>query len=221
MTLFPPALQAIEDDILLAVNGLHSPFFDQFMWFVSDKLIWLPFYLGLFYFIAKSVGWKHAVIALVGIALVVILSDQLAVRTLRIWFPRMRPAFPDNPIAPLVHIVNDYRSGKNGFPSAHAFNVFGLATYVTLLLRYKWLSISLFLWAILICYSRRYLGVHYLGDLLFGAVVGSLFAWGAFALHKHYFKLKRPKKLPTTFWFLGGTIASFVLVLLCSFVYLN
>lgn len=217
---FISQIQTIEDTILLAVNGLHSPFFDQFMWFVSNKFIWLPFYLALFCFIAKSVGWKNAFIALVAITFIIALSDQLAVRALRIWFPRMRPSFPANPISPLVHIVNDYRSGKNGFPSAHAFNVFGLSTYVTLLLRRLSLSFFLFAWAIFVCYSRMYLGVHYLGDLLFGAAVGSLFSWFAYVVHSSCFQIKL-RKTKTDVWLPAlGAFASFFLILLCSFVYL-
>ena len=34
-----------------------------------------------------------------------------------------------------------------------------------------------FSWAVVNCYSRIYLGVHYTGDIIVGALVGSIIAW--------------------------------------------
>ena len=83
--------------------------------------------------------------------------------------------------------------GAYGFVSSHAANVFSLAMFLTLRYR-KSLTHSLrlnhnatpshpsrhlfpiliFLWATLVGYSRPYLGKHYPGDVLGGAILGIL-----------------------------------------------
>lgn len=74
-----------------------------------------------------------------------------------------------------VHTVNGYNGGKFGFVSSHAANSFAIALFVGLLLnrrRSKWTITVLLLWALTVSYSRIYLGVHYPGDILGGAVLG-------------------------------------------------
>lgn len=88
-----------------------------------------------------------------------------------------RPANPENPIVDLVHIVNGYRGGSYGFPSCHAANSFGLAMYVIFLFRKRWLSVFIITWAVLNCYTRIYLGVHYPGDLIVGGIIGGFGGW--------------------------------------------
>lgn len=90
---------------------------------------------------------------------------------------RLRPANLENPIVDMVYIVNGYRGGSYGFPSCHAANSFGLAMYVIFLCRKRWLSFFIVAWAILNCYTRIYLGVHYPGDLIVGAIIGGFGGW--------------------------------------------
>lgn len=54
----------------------------------------------------------------------------------------------------------------------HASNSFGLAFFLVFLFRKRWLSLFILLWATLNCYTRIYLGVHYPGDLIVGAIIG-------------------------------------------------
>ena len=41
----------------------------------------------------------------------------------------------------------------------------------------------LFLWAAFVSYTRIYLGVHYPGDIIVGALIGVLFGWLVFKLY--------------------------------------
>ena len=84
----------------------------------------------------------------------------------------------------LLSYVNDYRGGAYGFPSNHASNGFAAATFLALLLRNRWVTLSAFLWAIGSCYSRMYMGVHYPTDILCGALLGSLFAIVIYLIYK-------------------------------------
>lgn len=69
-----------------------------------------------------------------------------------------------------------------GFVSAHAANAFSFAVFSSLLFRNRIYSLFIFPWALLIAYTRIYLGVHYPGDILGGALLGGLVGWGIYQL---------------------------------------
>lgn len=66
------------------------------------------------------------------------------------------------------------------FPSRHAMFFFALATAVYLYNK-KW-GIIFFVAAILMTVSRVIAGVHYPSDIVAGAIIGALAAWGTFAI---------------------------------------
>ncbi|HRH39403.1 MAG TPA: phosphatase PAP2 family protein, partial [Flavobacteriales bacterium] len=63
-----------------------------------------------------------------------------------------------------------------GFVSSHASNHFAIAVFMTGVLKGspRWATPALLAWAVLIAYSRVYLGVHYPGDVLVGGLYGAL-----------------------------------------------
>ena len=110
-----------------------------------------------------------------GIALCILLSDQISSSLLKPLVARLRPIH--NPeIADMIHIVNGYRGGLYGFVSSHAANAATFVTFTALIFRNNIYTILLSLWAFLTAYSRVYLGVHYVGDVLGGALIGILVA---------------------------------------------
>ena len=113
-------------------------------------------------YIIGQAGAKRAV----AIALTITFADQMGATVIRPLVCRPRPANLENPISEFVQIVNGYRGGRYGFPSCHAANTFGLAFFLFYLFRNRSLNWFIMLWALLTCYSRSYLGVHYPGDLL-------------------------------------------------------
>ena len=168
-------LQTLGDwdtSIFLAINGLHSPYWDNFMEMYSGRMIWLPLYLSILYVMFRNFSWRVNVVCLVVVALLITVDDQLSGSLLRASVGRLRPANLDNPISPLVHIVDGYRGGRYGFPSAHAANTWGLTFFMLYVFRRHILSFTLMVWAFVTCWSRMYLGVHYFGDILAGTVLG-------------------------------------------------
>lgn len=138
----------------------------------TGKFIWIPMYISILYVLLRNYDWKTVLFCLIAIALTITFADQICASVIRPIVERPRPSNPASPIADLVYIVNDRRGGGYGFPSCHASNSFGLAFFLILLFRKQWLSLFICCWAIVNCYTRIYLGLHYPGDLIVGMFVG-------------------------------------------------
>lgn len=161
-----------DTSITLLINSLHCGYLDNFMMMYSGRFIWIPLYLSLFIVMLRNFPLKVNIVCLVAIVLLVTLCDQVSSTLLRPYLARMRPANLLNPISDMVHVVDNYRGGRYGFPSSHAANCWGAAIFVFYIFRRKVISIVFALWAFVMCWSRIYLGVHYVGDILFGTFVG-------------------------------------------------
>lgn len=164
------------------INGHYNPFLDQFMWLYSGKVIWIPLaFVALLVFSVKA-NWKESLLTIVFFALLCALCDQTASSIIRPLFERFRPThYPG--IENLVHIINNYRGGKYGFISAHATNGFGIATFTALLFRNRIYTFVIYLWVIITAYSRVYLGVHFVGDVLGGMFIGIFYGWLIYTLY--------------------------------------
>lgn len=173
-------LNSLDTTIFLFINGLHNPFLDKFMFVFSSKWVWVPMYAMLLFILFRTFGLKKTLVYVGALGMALLLADQMCATVIRPLVERMRPSNPDNPLSQFVHIVNDYRGGRYGFPSCHASNSFALAGFIALLMRRHYVSSLLLVWAVLNSYSRVYLGVHYPGDLFVGACLGLLFAFICF-----------------------------------------
>jgi undecaprenyl-diphosphatase len=147
---------------------------DQFMILISGTFIWIPFYGMLLFFLVKKFRYNTVWIVL-AVTLTIVLCDQLASGLAKPLVQRLRPCHEPS-VLPLLRMVTDC-GGEYGFFSSHASNTFGLACFMWLIFGqtkpWRWL----FAWAILVSYSRIYLGKHYPLDILAGALCGMTVAY--------------------------------------------
>ncbi len=172
----------LDQKLFLFLNSLNSPFWDQIMHAISGKLIWAPLYLAILIYMGVRYKRKFLIIILF-IILAVTLADQISVQLFKNTFQRLRPCH-EPALQGMIHLFNGECGGKYGFVSSHAANSFNIALLTLLFIRKRWYTISIIFWALIIGYSRVYLGVHYPGDVICGSLVGALVGWGCYLLYK-------------------------------------
>ncbi|MDR2119611.1 MAG: phosphatase PAP2 family protein [Tannerella sp.] len=172
----------IERDAFLWLNGGHTPFMDGFMWLYSGKTVWIPVSILIFFMLFYRKNPKESFLILLFLALALTLCDQFASGICKPLFMRLRPTqHPD--FMNDVQTVYNYRGGKYGFISSHAANAFGFAVFTLLLLRDRWYTSVILFWAVVMCYSRIYLGVHFISDIVPGIIAGALFGFLCYRLY--------------------------------------
>ncbi len=176
-------IESIEDwdeKAFIWLNSFHSDGLDPIVLQLTQTINWIPMYLFLLYLIyrkdPKDMAWVIG-----GIFLTILLADQVSSGLMKPYFERLRPCH-DPKWEGLLHLYGRC-GGLYGFVSSHAANTFGMATFLTLILRKKQKGIYwLFLYAAIVSFTRIYLGVHYPLDVFFGALVGVLSAYLSWAV---------------------------------------
>lgn len=166
------AMDDVDKTLTVALNYDGGQFSDYLWKRLSKNVAWAPMILALSYVLLTcKKQWAEAGLFLLGLVLVIALSDQVSSSVIKPLVERLRPSHEPE-ISNMLHYVGNYRGGRYGFVSSHAANAMGVATYLSLAFRKKWLTVSLLVWSLGVCYSRIYLGVHYVGDIIGGSLIG-------------------------------------------------
>lgn len=189
-----------ERTLFLLLNSAQSQFADQFMWLYTRTTAWIPLYICfvsiLFY--ANRTRWKEVLLIAAAIALTITFCDQFSSTFCKPFFARFRPTHHPDFMNDVATVFN-YRGREYGFISSHAANGFGFAMVTSLIFRNKIYSVFLMLWATITAYSRIYLGVHFISDIIPGILIGLFFGWMVYRLfvfaHKKIFHTHQPKVL--------------------------
>tara|TARA_R110002050_G_scaffold298901_1_gene463102 strand:- start:41060 stop:41629 length:570 start_codon:yes stop_codon:yes gene_type:complete len=162
-----------DKELFLFLNNLGTAQWDGFWLFMTNKWSSVPLYALLAFFTYKVFGLKRLLMTLVAIALLILVTDQLA-NFFKYGVQRLRPCH-DHELQAVMRLVKSSCGGKFGYFSAHAANSFAVATFFTALLRtkYKYIGLFLFLWASVVAYSRIYIGVHFPLDVVTGIIIGT------------------------------------------------
>ena len=160
----------LDRQFTLAINGWHSPFFDAVMVFASKVWVWVPLYLFVIFWFFWKKGWKQGLVIVCALFLGLLLSDRISFH-LKESIGRLRP-FADPLISDSVRLLEKAGNHLCGFPSGHACNAFCAAFISSMVAGRRWWAPVAFSWATLLAYSRVYLGKHFLGDIIAGALLG-------------------------------------------------
>lgn len=176
-------------DLFIFLNSLGSETYDGFWLFITKQINWLPIFLIIAYLVFKRLGWRHAVMVLLLMAVLITFTDQTT-NLVKYYFQRLRPG--SNP--DLEHLIRAVQKRSSySFFSAHASNSMSAAMLLYLIMRpYLKYMIFIFLWPLIFAYSRIYLGLHYPFDIMCGYI------WGATTgiLMYQVYKMARDRYFP-------------------------
>ena len=184
----------LDRTVFLYLNNLGSEQWDGLWLLITKQLNWIPIFLIFFYLIFKHYGWRHALLIIGMVALLILITDQTTNQFFKFRFERLRPG-SDPALEGLMRAVKT--SHTFSFISGHASNSMAACFFLYTILksRVKYIKI-MFLWPLIFTYSRIYLGLHYPGDILVGYIWGILMALLVLQLYKFLREKYFPNREP-------------------------
>ena len=182
-----------DKELFLYLNSFHNNFWDTIMLMVTRKETWAPLYLIIIFYVVKNYRNK-SILILLFMGLTILASDQISV-LIKESVQRLRPVH-EPAIADIVHNVFR-KGGLHGFVSSHATNMFAIFIFTTRIFKNRSYFFLMLFWAVIVSYSRIYIGVHYPLDIIGGAFLGWLLGVIFYKLlmfiENHFFISRSPK----------------------------
>jgi undecaprenyl-diphosphatase len=190
-------MEALSKDqiLFLFFNKHHSPLLDWLMNLASNSIVWLPLYLvGIIILLRlmKSMNPGYFIsnfsLVIFSIAAIVLICQQWMPMIFPHFINRIKPCYDDD-LSPLIHTVGDVCGDKYGFYAFRAGTVVALSTFLCFSFHesFRWLKGLFIMWAIIVSYSRIYVGAHYPVNVLISALIGFTIGYLAY---KTYFYIK-------------------------------
>ena len=177
---------------------LSNTLFDILMPKITHQNNWIIPLCILFYILLFKTG-KRGKIAFIILLIGFGITDYFSAQYIKPFIGRIRPS---HSMLDSIHLLVN-KGGKWSFPSNHAANSFVLATILSYFFS-QW-KYPLFILASLIGFSRIYVGVHYPGDVVFGALLGYCIAWILLSIWV-ILKMRELKRGRTWVWYTSDTI---------------
>lgn len=170
-------LTAADRKVYYLINiKLSVSWLDNIMLLLRQAFTWIPLYFFfLLFFYANCRKFLFPIIALSMVTFA--FTDFTSASILKPLIGRLRPCHDTS----LQFSINNIAGcgGIFSMPSSHASNHFGLAAFwfyvIEKTLNRKWYW--LWGWAFIVGYSQIYVGVHYPGDIIMGALLGIVIAF--------------------------------------------
>ena len=173
----------IDTRLTLFLNGSDSEMLDAIAVTATKTSTWIPLGILLLYVLMRMKDWKNALLVILCVGIAITLADQMASGIFKPLVARLRPSH--NPeLQGVIDIVGDYRGGRYGFFSSHAANTCAVAVFLSLLFRKRVFTVAICSWAMVNSWTRLYLGVHYVGDIMVGVIWGAFVGWMVFRLYR-------------------------------------
>lgn len=175
-----------DKDLFVYLNGLHHPWLDPVMAFMSSYVSWILVCLSVIIYMVyknRSHGLLASFFMLLGVGV-----NSLINSIVKFMIMRPRPG-QEIHLQDIIRQLEDAGTSYSFF-SAHSSNSICLALFVTLYFRNKYLGIVMFVWAIVVAYSRIYVGKHYPIDVVCGILFGILTGWLSYWTYRRYCEQK-------------------------------
>lgn len=182
-------MERIDQSITLWLNAISPAWLDSFWVFMSQIKVWIPLYVAVAALLIWRLGWKKGLVAVACVAAAFAAEEQVN-NLIKAAVGRIRPCNDPDMLAAGLRVLET--GGGWSFPSGHAHNSFGFAMSTSMCLKtdekanWKWYTGFIFVWAALVAISRIMVGKHFLGDVITGALLGTVisffFAWLSFII---------------------------------------
>jgi len=169
-------------DLFVYLNNMHHPWLDPIMAFLSSYLAWMLVCITVIILIIyknRYQGLAASLFMLVGLGI-----NSLANNLIKLVIMRPRPGREES-LQEIIRQLEDI-GYTSSFFSAHSSNSFCMALFASFYFRNKYYSIVMFAWALIVAYSRIYVGKHYPLDVMVGIVFGLLTGWFSFWIYNRY-----------------------------------